>query len=50
MPERKIVPIPYQELVRVFEMDGFVLKRQKGDHLIMTKPGVRRPFELLDEV
>lgn len=44
MPERKIVPIPYQELVRVFEMDGFVLKRQKGNHLIMTKAGVRRPL------
>jgi len=44
MPERKIIPIPYQELVRVFEMDGFVLKRQKGDHLIMTKPGVWRPL------
>jgi predicted RNA binding protein YcfA (HicA-like mRNA interferase family) len=42
MPEQKIVPISYQELVRVFEMDGFVFKRQKGDHLIMTKPGVRR--------
>jgi len=25
-------------------MDGFVLIRQKGDHLIMTKDGVRRPL------
>jgi len=44
MTPQKITPIPYQTLVKIFEMDGFVLKRQKGDHLIMTKPGIRRPL------
>jgi predicted RNA binding protein YcfA (HicA-like mRNA interferase family) len=39
---RKITPISYQTLVKVFEAEGFILKRQKGDHLILTKPGVRR--------
>jgi predicted RNA binding protein YcfA (HicA-like mRNA interferase family) len=44
MTPQKITPISYQKLVKIFEMDGFVLKRQKGDHLIMTKPGIRRPL------
>jgi predicted RNA binding protein YcfA (HicA-like mRNA interferase family) len=43
MTERKITPIPYRKLVKVFELEGFVVKRQKGDHLILTKPGVKRP-------
>jgi len=43
MSARKIVPIPYQKLVKVFELDGFTIKRQKGDHLVLTKPGVKRP-------
>jgi len=41
---QKIIPIPHQKLIKVFELDGFVLKRQKGDHLILTKPGVKRPL------
>lgn len=43
MAPRKVTPIHYQKLVQVFEMDGFVVKRKKGDHLILTKPGVKRP-------
>ena len=43
MSARKIVPIPYQKLAKVFELDGFTIKRQKGDHLVLTKPGVKRP-------
>lgn len=35
---QRITPIPYCLLVRVFELDGFTVKRQKGDHLILTKP------------
>jgi predicted RNA binding protein YcfA (HicA-like mRNA interferase family) len=31
-------------LVAVFELDGFVFDRQRGDHLIYTKPGVIRPL------
>lgn len=40
----KITPIHYQKLVSVFERDGFTVRRRKGDHLILTKPGVRRPL------
>ncbi len=39
----RITPISYRKLVRIFELDGFVLRRQRGDHLILTKRGVKRP-------
>ena len=44
MNGRKIVPLPYARLVKPFELDGFTFQRQKGDHLILTKPGVKRPL------
>ena len=37
-------PVPYSTLVAIFERDGFVFDRQRGDHLIYTKPGVIRPL------
>jgi predicted RNA binding protein YcfA (HicA-like mRNA interferase family) len=40
---RKITPISYQTLVKVFEAEGFTISRHRGDHLILTKPGVSRP-------
>ncbi len=43
MSKQRITPIHYRKLVRVFELDGFTVKRQKGDHLILTKPQVKRP-------
>ena len=43
MDSQKITPIHYLRLVKVFELDGFTVMRQKGDHLILTKPGVSRP-------
>ena len=43
MPDRKIAPIPYGRLVKVFELEGFTVQRQKGDHLILTKAGIKRP-------
>lgn len=43
-PERKIIPIHYRILIKIFELDGFTVKRQKGDHIIMTKAGVKRPL------
>jgi predicted RNA binding protein YcfA (HicA-like mRNA interferase family) len=43
MQEKKITPIRYQDLVRVFERAGFTIKRKKGDHIVMTKPGIKRP-------
>jgi predicted RNA binding protein YcfA (HicA-like mRNA interferase family) len=39
----KIIPVDYRTLIRVFELDGFTVQRQKGDHLVLTKPGVLRP-------
>ena len=39
----RITPIDYRTLIRVFELDGFTVSRQKGDHIVMTKPGVLRP-------
>ncbi len=39
----RIAPTHYRNLVRVFEKDGFTFNRQKGDHLIYTKPAVKRP-------
>ena len=43
MSTQRITPIHYRHLVKVFELDGFIFKQQKGDHLIFTKPGVKRP-------
>jgi predicted RNA binding protein YcfA (HicA-like mRNA interferase family) len=40
---RKITPVPYQTLVKVFEAEGFTVSRHRGDHLILTKPGVSQP-------
>lgn len=40
----RIVPIPYQKLVRVLEMEGFALVREKGDHMIFSKAGILRPL------
>jgi predicted RNA binding protein YcfA (HicA-like mRNA interferase family) len=31
------------EVVRALERAGFQTKRQTGSHLILTKPGLRRP-------
>jgi predicted RNA binding protein YcfA (HicA-like mRNA interferase family) len=44
MHERKIIPVHYETLIRIFELDGFVVQRKKGDHIIMTKAGVKRPL------
>ncbi|MBI4338527.1 MAG: type II toxin-antitoxin system HicA family toxin [Chloroflexi bacterium] len=40
---RRLVPLPPRVLVRIFEASGFKAVRMRGDHLIMTKPGVIRP-------
>jgi predicted RNA binding protein YcfA (HicA-like mRNA interferase family) len=44
MDGQKIVPIHYSRLIKVFELDGFAISRKKGDHVIMTKAGVKRPL------
>jgi predicted RNA binding protein YcfA (HicA-like mRNA interferase family) len=40
----KITSVDYRTLIQVFELDGFHVSRQKGDHIVMTKPGVPRPI------
>jgi predicted RNA binding protein YcfA (HicA-like mRNA interferase family) len=44
MSDQKIVPIHYSLLIKVFEHAGFSVRRRKGDHVIMTKPGINRPL------
>jgi predicted RNA binding protein YcfA (HicA-like mRNA interferase family) len=44
MEQRKITPVHYEVLIKVFELDGFIISRKKGDHIIMTKMGVKRPL------
>jgi predicted RNA binding protein YcfA (HicA-like mRNA interferase family) len=39
----KLTPVHYEKLIKVFELDGFQVARKRGDHIMMTKPGVRRP-------
>ena len=36
--------IRWQELRDIFKLAGFIEARIKGDHLMMTKPGVARPL------
>jgi predicted RNA binding protein YcfA (HicA-like mRNA interferase family) len=36
--------VDYRTLAKVFEQDGFAFNRQRGDHLIYTKAGVKRPL------
>lgn len=39
-----IWPVHYSALIKLFERDGFVFDRQRGDHLIYTRPDVLRPL------
>ena len=39
----RLTPVPFRTLVRLFELEGFQVVRRRGDHIIMTKPGVKRP-------
>ncbi|MHB8174548.1 MAG: type II toxin-antitoxin system HicA family toxin [Nitrospirota bacterium] len=40
----KIIPIRFELLIRIFENEGFAISRTKGDHIVMTKPGIMRPI------
>ena len=40
----KITPLHYKRLIKVFELYGFHITRRRGDHIMMTKPGVKRPL------
>ena len=39
----RIAPIHYKELIKVFEKFGLKITRTKGDHIIMSKAGMKRP-------
>lgn len=39
----KIAVVHYRKLFRVFQKLGFVLQREKGDHLVLIKKGILRP-------
>lgn len=39
----RIAPVPYRKIVRILELEGFILARERGDHLVFTKPGILRP-------
>lgn len=39
----KISPIHYKKLAKFFEERGFVFNRQKGDHALYVKEGIKRP-------
>lgn len=39
----KIVPINYKILLKVFEAEGCRGVRHEGSHVVLTKPGIKRP-------
>ncbi|MGO9640441.1 MAG: type II toxin-antitoxin system HicA family toxin [Candidatus Acidiferrales bacterium] len=39
----RIAPIHFRKLTRILELEGFVLARERGDHMIFTKTGMERP-------
>jgi len=39
----RINPVHSRKLVRVPVLEGFVVSRERGDHMVYTKPGVERP-------
>ena len=41
---RKLTPVDYRKLIRVFEREGFRIAHRKGDHISMTKLGILRPL------
>jgi len=44
MTDQKIVPVSYKKLIALFEHEGFRVSRIKGDHVVMTKEGIKRPL------
>jgi|YNPNPStandDraft_1061719.scaffolds.fasta_scaffold151775_2 predicted RNA binding protein YcfA (HicA-like mRNA interferase family) len=40
----RLTPVHWCRLVCVFELEGFSVVRQEGDHVVLTKPGCRRPL------
>ena len=40
---RKITPLHYKDLIKIFQKFGLAIIRTKGDHIIMSKLGMKRP-------
>jgi predicted RNA binding protein YcfA (HicA-like mRNA interferase family) len=40
---RKITPIHFKKLAKIFELEGFVQAREEGDHMVFLKNGMKRP-------
>jgi hypothetical protein len=41
MAERRITPVHYEVLIKIFELDGFSIGRKKGDHIIHNNDKTR---------
>lgn len=39
----RIAPVPFRKIVRVLELEGFTLARERGDHMVFAKPDIQRP-------
>jgi predicted RNA binding protein YcfA (HicA-like mRNA interferase family) len=39
----RVTPVHYRKLVRILEREGFVLARERGDHMVFTKAEIARP-------
>jgi len=48
----RLTPQHYRVLQKIFERVGFKVKRTRGSHIIMNKPGIDRPIVIpkYDEV
>ena len=40
---KKITPVHYKVLVKILKKFGLTIQRITGDHIIMSKPGMKRP-------
>ncbi len=38
----RIIPVDYKTLLKIFQLYGYVYKRKKGSHHILTYPGAKR--------
>lgn len=49
---KRITPIGYKKLIRLFKKFGFKFSRYHGDHVVMSKQGALRPvvFQALKDV
>ena len=46
----RLAPTDWRTLVRVFEADGFTRDRTTGSHVVLSKPGIARPFVTIPKV